>query len=437
MLYFIEADCNSIANAQYLQITQDKQPYVGLVRVCVRAIDVSNEIYYKTVLLHEITHAIGFSESVFQYMKDSSNNNYLKTKTTSDGVERKILATPKVTSFLKSHFECDSIEGGYLENQGGSGTANSHWETTSYAYELMTGWISSVKPNKLTNLTLNFLEDTGWYKVNYTYANQWLFGYKKGCEMAELKCSKTVNNEVVPIGDYCIIKKDLTTEKDISQCSSDYDSVGSCKMDSNYGYDCPIVQPYSNRMCYDVNNVGQYDYQTGIEYGSNSYCHYNGALQEGYVNDGEVRSSCLKTQCNVEDNSYSIYMCSKRGGGCTNMNEYSSVKCRRKGEEVSIAGYTGYIICSDPSVICFNNKNNDSGSGGEGEATTTPGLIDDNDDDYTGTDKDDGGGDGTITRRPTPRPITSTPDPTSLDDRSSGDFVVCIVVLLSIIFLIM
>lgn len=45
-----------------------------------------------------------------------------------DGRNVTTVITPKVTAAVQRHFGCSSIQGAELEDDGGSGTAGSHWE---------------------------------------------------------------------------------------------------------------------------------------------------------------------------------------------------------------------------------------------------------------------------------------------------------------------
>jgi hypothetical protein len=55
-----------------------------------------------------------------------------------------------------------------VENQGGPGTANSHWRDTVFRNELMTGFVAG-PPNPLSRVTVGSLQDLG-YKVDLTKA---------------------------------------------------------------------------------------------------------------------------------------------------------------------------------------------------------------------------------------------------------------------------
>ena len=47
---------------------------------------------------------------------------------------------------------------------------------------------SSVFDSPLSNITLSFLEDTGWYYINYSNVEEYKYGRNMGCEFSNLKC---------------------------------------------------------------------------------------------------------------------------------------------------------------------------------------------------------------------------------------------------------
>lgn len=47
--------------------------------------------------------------------------------------------TPKLMDLAKTYFNCPSMTGLRMENQGGPGTANSHWDRAELGDEMMTG----------------------------------------------------------------------------------------------------------------------------------------------------------------------------------------------------------------------------------------------------------------------------------------------------------
>lgn len=246
VVYFVETDCgegNTIATAGPIYLEQDTyRPFVGVVHLCISkaASMLDEQAYYEVVVLHEMMHALGYG-TIFNYMKDMVQN------TTVNEMKFQQIVSPKVVDIAKKHFGCDSLNGVLLENDGGEGTANSHWEITLYSGELMVGWISSTKPNKLTKLTLSWLEDTGIYEVDYTAAEELTYGKNEGCAMTEMKCK---DDDGKPLAEFCDINV-----KD--QCSSDFQGRGECVNNNNNGYNCPVVSIYSNGMCNNANNKNE------------------------------------------------------------------------------------------------------------------------------------------------------------------------------------
>lgn len=47
------------------------------------------------------------------------------------------MAFPLLNAYLQSHFDCNTIEGMQLENEGGGGSLGSHWERIIAYNEMM------------------------------------------------------------------------------------------------------------------------------------------------------------------------------------------------------------------------------------------------------------------------------------------------------------
>ncbi|XP_011409337.2 PREDICTED: leishmanolysin-like peptidase [Amphimedon queenslandica] len=167
------------------------RPIAGYINFCSGGItSASSDLFIFTVAKHEVLHALGFSNGLFPWFRDENgnprtprnsngfppsasgggymaSNNTVRVVTyddwwTKDGVVSKtvtLLVTPKVVETGKIHFNCSSLEGVQLEDQGGSGTALSHWESRILENEAMTGIISSFPV--FSNFTLALLEDSG------------------------------------------------------------------------------------------------------------------------------------------------------------------------------------------------------------------------------------------------------------------------------------
>jgi len=114
------------------------RPIAGAVNFCPSKIattaTVMNTKLMEGVALHEMIHVLGFSSDMFDSFVDGDGNTRANViaSTTSDQRPLAMLATPKVTAFVREHFGCASLAGAVLEDQGGTGTAGSHWEKASF-----------------------------------------------------------------------------------------------------------------------------------------------------------------------------------------------------------------------------------------------------------------------------------------------------------------
>ena len=177
------------ASAKVYQ-SENGQPLVGLVKIN-KDVDYSklnSDFYFKTILVHEFTHILGFSQYFFE--------NYFHNTFTEDddhGISRIYITSPTLLTVAKKYFNCDNIEGVELENQGGEGTAGSHWEARILLGEYMNGY-AYTEEQVISEFTLAVLEDSGYYKANYYTGGLMRYGKNKGCEFLKEKC--VISNEI-------------------------------------------------------------------------------------------------------------------------------------------------------------------------------------------------------------------------------------------------
>lgn len=107
------------------------------------------------VILHEMGHVLGFSSWFFARLGLAEGTNYIGNYGLS--AYRTLIADPSVT-FVP------------LENDGGGGTAYSHFEEDIFNTELMTGFAENNPPMPLSRLTIGVMQDLG-YDVSYSTAD--------------------------------------------------------------------------------------------------------------------------------------------------------------------------------------------------------------------------------------------------------------------------
>lgn len=81
-------------------------------------------------MLHETMHVLGFTDSMVKNFVDS-NGIKLKTNNYITKIGTKLfLSSPKVLAVAKAYFGCETITGIPMEDNGGQGSVNSHFEAT-------------------------------------------------------------------------------------------------------------------------------------------------------------------------------------------------------------------------------------------------------------------------------------------------------------------
>ncbi|XP_030065678.1 leishmanolysin-like peptidase [Microcaecilia unicolor] len=202
-----------------LEVKMDR-PIAGYTNLCPNMISTKAQEFVGmlSTVKHEILHALGFSAGLFAFYYDDNGNPWTTRHATglpslnprfglyqwSNKVVRKaarlwdvrgnqilqhdvlLLVTPRVVEEARKHFNCPVLEGMELENQGVLGTAVSHWEKRLLENEAMTG---SLTQNRVfSRITLALMEDTGWYRANYSMAEKLDWGRNKGCDFAMKSC---------------------------------------------------------------------------------------------------------------------------------------------------------------------------------------------------------------------------------------------------------
>jgi leishmanolysin-like peptidase len=104
-----------------------------------------------------------------------------------------MIVTPRVVDEVRMHFNCSSLEGAELEDQGEIGTKFTHWEKRVFENEAMTG--TYTQNSVFSRITFAFLEDTGWYTANYSNAEELSWGKDLGCGFSKKSCKSWIDEK--------------------------------------------------------------------------------------------------------------------------------------------------------------------------------------------------------------------------------------------------
>ncbi|VDN99905.1 unnamed protein product [Rodentolepis nana] len=242
------------------------RPIAGFINFCLSP---SNKIHDLSQLAyfvkHELMHILGFSPSLYAFFRDENGvpltprnpitnlpslgwvNHAKGIYQWSDKVVKTtvktwinamgnfsrtvhLVVTPNVLRYARKYFDCRDLEGVELEDQGGLGVSLSHWEMRILGNELMTATFTN--SFRISNLTLAFLEDTGWYLPKYSLAQNLAWGAKRGCVFSSQSCYSYMTQQIIKGADvapFCLIPQKNSLE-DIFTCTPDGRSFGYCNL---------------------------------------------------------------------------------------------------------------------------------------------------------------------------------------------------------------
>jgi len=276
------------------------------------------------VMMHELMHGFGFSTSLYKFFIDSNGrtrSGHIKSVKV-NGKTRTFLDVPPLTQKLRSHFGCSSLAGALMENGGGSGTSASHFERKVFLYEAMTS--GAIDGRRVSEMSLALLEGSGWYTVNYAYAEPFFFGKGQGC-------SFVTGSSCTNYDEFC--------SGSSRGCAPHGRGGGSCRSDS-ISDGCRYYSPDDD---YDCENPDGEDYARL----PNLQVYGRGAGSKCFSGTLNTRSSSSSTSFCFR------YSCSGSGSGTELDVQVGSktITCTKEGPK-TVAGYSGSINCPDPETFC-------------------------------------------------------------------------------------
>jgi hypothetical protein len=339
----------------------------------------ANEDLQLGIIVHEIIHALGFSETRFTAMIDENGNQRVNTigrgvrtfKDSFGSIYSKLiyyLQTPGLLQIAKTYIDCELLPYGIeMEEYGGDGTVGSHFEKRIYMNDLMTGnvgWFNPSNSYSISPFILTFFDDSGWYKANhsftYTQSETALWGQNFGCSILKDRCENwTPGNR---LGYFCNPQNSSTT------CTFNHRGKGYCAT-IQYGQDlgyyehlssepnvggpdaqadfCPLIRRYANGDCGATQLAS--NIQPGEYWGKGSGCFESNLLPSGN-SLATIDARCFQYACNYTTNVLRI----NAAGTWIDCPVDQSYKKITSG----INGYSGYIACPQDgfTILCLSNQ---------------------------------------------------------------------------------
>lgn len=253
-----------IGYASYCKLGHNDRPVAGYMNFCPREFMKYKDDPYKLrlITLHEIFHALGFSKDLIlnfrdfrQALLDTGELPHYSFPLLREYNGTFRLLTPTVASKLKDHFDCDKVgrnlpEGAPLTAIGK--VSQSHWDKDILPGSIMTSKLGEPEYTFVDVFTLSVFLDTGWYRVNFSNGDDYLWGKGKGCNFLQSLNSREIPDfqKKLCSADYKSGCNYLQTEvincsnsKLFSTSSSEADSFQDCRL--NFTSESSFFEPGS------------------------------------------------------------------------------------------------------------------------------------------------------------------------------------------------
>ena len=262
------------------------------------------------------------------------------------------IVTEKVVEKTREYFGCSSAKGMEIENGRSRPScqlwfSDTHWKTRLSLGEIM-NYQELTKFKFISPMTLAVLEDSGWYKVDYSVLAPPVpgltWGHRKGCSFLLKKCVES-RVKVLDQDAFCTLGN-----ADEIKCSKDALTVQKCTGAKHIKTKHAIVTPDLPQYQYLAhekiywNNHPHFDYCPVFRDADISSCLENGGNLGGvpgphsrcFMNKAGS-PACLPTKCSPDGKSYTL-----------RTESAALISCNEAGAEIN------GVVCQDPKIICAN-----------------------------------------------------------------------------------
>jgi len=289
----------------------------------------------------------------------------------------KTIVLSEVLTRAREYFNCPTLDGLDLEDEGDSASAGSHWERKIMFNELMTA--SDIPDARVTEFTLALLEGTGWYSPDYTMVEPLTWGKGAGCGFVQASCIDS-STKLPTYKEFCGPAQEegcywgnryraSCGYKTGNPTDQEYDYWGNHTISKDdFSNNCPYFLPYPNGDC--ENDTNQGSTILSEEFGKGSKC-FEVTLAKQTSSSGAfkaIQSSCYKSECKlISDNTYELQI--------TVANKM--VVCTDSGGDKTVPGFYGVLKCPIASEFCRlqNQKFCENACSGRGTCSSSKECV--------------------------------------------------------------
>ncbi|XP_046707891.1 leishmanolysin-like peptidase 2 [Silurus meridionalis] len=333
------ADSSVLAYSAHCQSDSGGRPVAGVMVICREPLSIEGFSHDHLVqtMIHELLHVLGFSKELFskwtgrslfsQMAVDISHGHMIYM----DESGQMRLYTPNVIKALHTHLNTTHMDlGAPLENQDADSRGfSSHWEARFLQGSIMAAMLAEPSLVRIDMITLSALQDTGWYSVNLSQAQNLLWGENEGVSFGSVStCMKSSSFFCTGSGFGCHY---LHLHKGV--CQSD-----------QYLDGCRIYKPLANGSeCWkEENETGNGpEVWSGEMFRSDSRCFLSNIIREDHFSfNASVSGRCYRHRC-TGTNMYQIQVMGSDWLDCP------------PGRSIQVFGYRGEIFCPDKRLCRY------------------------------------------------------------------------------------
>ena len=295
---------NSFAAAAPLSFDSFGRAIVGYFELNLNAITASkaNMINHFGTFVHEFYHILVFNDALFSRFINAAGtpigrSNLVTDSFTLGGKSRVGYKGTNVLSWAKTYLSDPNLASVVMENDGGSGSAGSHWEHMYWPTDFMSP--IDTTPSLHSQLSFNMAVDSGWFVVDLTLAEELTYGKSAGANFQSGGCPSTAKG-------FCVAA-DATSGK--ISCSPDWRYKAKCYTDPTYSETCYFL--FATAFCSidDAASNGS-NVDSAFEYlGVDGRC----VMTKKLGNEADYQAACSKPVCGSNEITYTF----KSGATCS------------------------------------------------------------------------------------------------------------------------
>ena len=304
-------------------------------------------------VVHQVAHVTAFHVELLPYFMGETGEYFGTEMIVSNGQIRgssaSFVISPTVLAKARATFGCESLQGLELESTADPGDAAIHWEK-----RIMYGDFMSTRVNAydvvFSDVSMALFEDSGWFRVNYAYTSEVIWGYHRGCSWLLQSCisaqtaieTEFCDSASLPRCDYTYTKKgacDLQTSTTLLPSLYQYFNDPYLGGTDRFADHCPVVVPDPAQDCTGTISSPEVNNEVyGETVSRNSRCIEGTFVSETAATPPRSHTSCHKVTC--------------EGSVATITIGLEVAKCTPDGRDTTVRGYQGVVHCPTSDVLC-------------------------------------------------------------------------------------